>query len=706
MRAMEPLTPSLRRHLVAKQDWLIGGALFVFALLVFLSFRPWDLAALGDIAIFQLFGRLIADGAVPYRDFFDHKTPLVGYVNAVPAIGSNLFGSDYVISTRIVSMVVAASASVGLYMLGRAASLSRIASIAAAGTYVAFNFASFLVAFGIDAKALVSYLGIFGLLAAYRSRWVASGALCGLSALAWQPGAVFLAGAATCALVRRDSGRTKNLALLGTGFFAPFFLLILYFALTGALDEFWQDAFVFNRQYVDRQFTLLPRLGEVAEVIDRGYSSERWVFLLASFGATLWLVLAVGGLWQKHLSAAVTRSAPIAVVTLAVLVYSYVNFTSEVDVLPFLPWVAFWTAFLLDRVSRPMRSAAPMLAIAGTAALFIYGHQGLTDRLPLLTSEGGLSTEKAIVADVERQAGLRDDESIYVMNEPWFLLASGRDHIAPPYYYLWSGVEDLIREREGINATLVRPLLDEQPKLVVLGFPAVWLHPGDRSDIQQSYAGALLFNYERLPTSGLRGSFVTRAANYWVLREEGEQVDPSAQLRAAASIPWLIGGWAASDLRPLLGNPALLQRPPSSRLTDALVWTLDGSGATEIVGDVGAVIPDDIDPNDGTLDFDVVVALSVDGSDGDHVTLQIQVDTASSDSPEDGGARQIATATLDVSTARSGQVFLISLSPEFVFAPGEGMMLSIRRLSGDPRDTYPHDLHLFGLTAAYRPVLR
>lgn len=177
---------------MARQDWLICGGLVVLATLVFVSFRPWALPALGDIAIFQLFGRLIADGQVPYRDFFDHKTPLTGYANALPALFSKLFGTDLIISTRVLSLAAATAAAVGLYLLSRAVQLSRAASVAVAGTYLAFDFASLLVAFGLEAKALATYAGIFAMLAAYRSRWTLSGALGSLAFLAWQPGGIFL----------------------------------------------------------------------------------------------------------------------------------------------------------------------------------------------------------------------------------------------------------------------------------------------------------------------------------------------------------------------------------------------------------------------------------------------------------------------------------------------------------------------------------
>ena len=685
-------------------DWLIGGALFVFSVLVLLSFRPWALPALGDIAIFQLFGRLIADGQVPYRDFFDHKTPLAGYINAVPAVGSNVFGMDIIIATRMVSIVFAAAATCGLYLLCRAASLSKAASVAAAGLYTAFNFASLLVAFGIEPKALVSYFGIFALLAAYRSRWFTTGVLCALSFLAWQPGGVFLIGAAAWAIAKQRANLAATMARMASGFLVPLVLLISYFAIVGALDEFWRDAFEFNRDYVNRQFSLAPQVDVMAEKINRSYGSERWVFLLAALGAGAWLVLAANGLRRRRLPDAVVQTVPVAAITLLVLTYSYVNFTSEVDIIPFLPWVAFWAAWLLDRVSHQMRSAGPAVAVAGMVTLLVYGHIGLLDRLPHLASDDGRAREQAIIDDIEQRAGLQDDDPIYAIDEPWFLLASGRDNVGGPYYYLWGGVQKMIIEREGLEAALVRPIFDTKPKLVVLG-PQLrdWVDPRDRTLLQQQYIGVLL-GYEPIPpVPGGARVRVSRAADYWVLRTGEDQQDFRERLQAVAGFPNIVGGWAANDLRPQAGSPTLVQRARTGGFLEAQAWALAGAGATETVGGMLLTVPHDIDPNDGALDFDIIFSLSQDASNGEHVGLQLQLLTPAR-GDVDSEPLETVYPFLDVSGARSGQLFIITSSVGTQFSAGDEILLSIQRDSGRLDDTFPHDIHVLGIIAAYRQV--
>ena len=694
---------------MARQDWLICGGVVVLATLVFVSFRPWALPALGDIAIFQLFGRLIADGQVPYRDFFDHKTPLTGYANALPALFSKFFGTDLILSTRVLSVALATAAAVGLYLLSRAIQLSRAASVAVAGTYLAFDFASLLVAFGLEAKALATYAGIFAMLAAYRSRWAMSGALGSLAFLAWQPGGIFLIAAAARAITGKEERPGASLLRLIAGFIVPVSLLVAYLAAAGAFDEFWRDTVTFNQGYVDRQFDWVPQIGNIADGITLTYASERWVFLLAAVGAGLWMLLGLYGLRTKVLPDAVTQAAPVAVISLSVLLYSYVSFNSAIDIIPFLPWIAFWSGWLLDRVTRQRHVSTEALAVLCAAALLVYGHHGLWDRLPDLRSEGGRSFEQAIVNDIEERAGLVDGDKIYAIDQPWFLVASGRDHVAAPYYYLWSGVFNMIREREGFEEALVRPILDSKPKLVVLG-PQTrgWLYPWDRSELQGVYAETLLLNYERLPSApGGAGPSVSRAADYWILITDENRVDFAERMHNSATLPGFIGGWAAEDIRSLAGRPELIHQPAAGLFRETSAWALNGSSGAEAIGGIVMPIPDDIDPTDGKLYFNVIVALAEDGGTADRFALELQLQRSFLTEAEQGDkprATFTVTGTRDVSGRSSSDLVLVTVVASFDPLPGEQVAITIERDGSDPQDTYEHDLRVLGLTVSYRPT--
>src|SRR5687768_2361095 len=66
--------------------YLIVGAIALA--LCFLYFPPYDIF-FDDKEIFKYTGFLIAKGKVPYKDFFDHKPPLIFFFNFL----SSLFGN-------------------------------------------------------------------------------------------------------------------------------------------------------------------------------------------------------------------------------------------------------------------------------------------------------------------------------------------------------------------------------------------------------------------------------------------------------------------------------------------------------------------------------------------------------------------------------------------------------------------------------------
>lgn len=474
-----------------------------------LAQQPWERWSVGDLALHQLFGHLIADGKVPYRDFFDQKTPLAWYLNAAADLISRPLGVDYVLAARVLSVSLAAAGTVGLYLVARAASLGRGASAVAALLFIAFDYHSYAAIHGIEPKLLNSYIGIFALLAAYRSRWLLSGVLCALAFLAWPPGGVFLLGAGTVALMNGRATVREAIPRLVVGFVAPVAALLIYLGLVGALADFWADTFTFNRQYVSQEFSWL-RVDLMADRINSGHASDRWLFLVGALGFVAWAWLFT---FARDIVKQTKLVAPLAVVTLAVLGYSYVNFWTVGDVMPFLPWVAFWGAWLLERMARQPRWAPA----AGVAALVLLGYG--FHSLPDLTEVGNPPDEMTIVRDIEQRAHLQPGDPIYVQEEQWYLLLSGRDHLSR-YYFLRNGTYKYAEEREGTYEAVSGPVIERKPKLFVMTTQANWLTQSGWTPLQRIFGPVLLDSYMRLDPQNISSGFsgFTRRAEFWVLR--------------------------------------------------------------------------------------------------------------------------------------------------------------------------------------------
>ena len=519
----------VRAFATAHAELLTAAAIAIFGAGVLLAQQPWDRWSQGDIALFQLFGRLVADGEVPYRDFFDHKTPLASYLNAVPALISRPFDVEYVLAARVMSVALAAAASVGLYFVARAASLGRATSAVAAVLFPAFDYHDYFAVLGIEPNLLNSYVGVFALLAAYRSRWLVAGVLCALAFLALQPGGVFLLGAGTIALM---SGRArKAISLLVVGFVAPVAILLFYFGIVGALGDFWADTVTFNLDYVNRQFSWLP-FDLMADRINSGHSSDRWLFLVGALGFAAWVGTLVSS-FRRGVTSHAVPALPLAVVTVGVLGYSYVNFTTAADILPLIPWVAFWSAWLIDQLGRQPARWAPGAAAVSAVLLVGYGYHSLPD----LVDIGNPTDEGAIVRGIEQRAHLQPGDPIFVADEAWYLLLSERHHLSR-YYTLRGGQYQYAQDREGgTYKALLRPLIEEKPKLVVITRQKDWLTQSKWRPLQKVYGPILLWSYTLLDPATIPSGFARRA-DFWVLRDAQDFESPDTQM---------LDRWQASD---------------------------------------------------------------------------------------------------------------------------------------------------------------
>lgn len=109
---------------------LAGSALFVLRFSYSTSF-VWPGYGGYDSAIFQTVGKAWAGGAVPYADLFDHKGPLIFFVNM---LGYLIYGRAGILVFQTLSLAVTAW---GLYRLGREY-LPRLPALGAAGAALVY----------------------------------------------------------------------------------------------------------------------------------------------------------------------------------------------------------------------------------------------------------------------------------------------------------------------------------------------------------------------------------------------------------------------------------------------------------------------------------------------------------------------------------------------------------------------------------------
>ena len=283
--------------------WASAGAMaLIYSLLLLTSNSPLFRAYGADSAIFVTIGRAIAGGAVPYVDIFDHKGPVIFYINALaqavwPSVVSVwalealwLFASLLVLRRIARALGVRSIWAVGLVQL---AYLALMAVHLDGGNYTEEYcnlFTLLAIAWGLDvAKAQAPdwrhTLGV--------------GAMFGLCAMTRLNNAMPIAGLVLVLCIWLFFAHRRAFVRHAAAFVAGIALTVLpfvaYFWAKGALDAFFYAAFTHNMLY--------------ATYVNEDTFSRRW-WLASEFGqyAKICGLFAVAGLacgWR-----AVGREAP------------------------------------------------------------------------------------------------------------------------------------------------------------------------------------------------------------------------------------------------------------------------------------------------------------------------------------------------------------------------------------------------------------
>lgn len=181
----------------------------------------------------------IAEGRVPYRDFWEHHTPLVWFVFAPVAAFIDSVGTSAIIAMRWAQIPVwiATFWLANLWMRGVGlAAFARWSAMALALSSSMLMIAA--VEYRVDPLACA--LVMAALVLAQRNRGFAAGVLFCLAAWANLRFAPLVVVAVLLLQLRRRDWR------MIAGGLAAFAVTLLYFVVTGSLDELWQQVGVDN----------------------------------------------------------------------------------------------------------------------------------------------------------------------------------------------------------------------------------------------------------------------------------------------------------------------------------------------------------------------------------------------------------------------------------------------------------------------------
>jgi len=234
-------------------------------LLTLLYCPPFDIPR-DDKEVFRYAGWVLFRGGVPYRDIFDHRPPLIFFLNVAGLCLGNwgLWLIDLILTLLATGVFFRCCQR---YKLPFAWLLPLL-----------FNFMlrDFLISDGIgmtrEYTALFQLFFFCVLLGKYRYRDVVAGLFAGLIFFTQRDQVLFLIPFLVyfwfSTGVRSLLTRTLKFA---AGFGVILVPLLLYFAFTGSLGYFWQDAFQFNFSwYTAEKKSLFDHFRTIKQTLDAG----------------------------------------------------------------------------------------------------------------------------------------------------------------------------------------------------------------------------------------------------------------------------------------------------------------------------------------------------------------------------------------------------------------------------------------------------
>ncbi|WP_157558947.1 ArnT family glycosyltransferase [Nocardioides sp. Soil774] len=416
-----------------------------------------------DLGVYSYAGQQVADGVPPYVGILNRAGPLAHAIPGVGALVARLFGTDELVTMRVVFMLIATAAVCTIYVLGRDLLGSRAAGLVTAATLLSFHGFIHYASSGPREKTPMTLFVIVALWALTHRRWFTAGVFTSLATLCLQTAffSTFAAVVAAVMLLLGGAARLRALGRVAVGGLVPVALLAVWFALAGSLREAIDGFYVINRRYTVPN----PVTADLERV---------WLDLDAAYGVTVWLMLAgVVALVLLTVAVAVPRAraaypalrALPAMTTglLAGLAWTLKDYDAWPDLFPVLPFAALGVGAAVAVAVRrlPPRPQWAVTAVVAGACVVLGAVYAASAR------DDTLLDQRQATADVLAQ--LPDDATITSIEAPQPLVLTGRTN--PTRYQMFrSGLQDYMDDTwpGGLDG-FRRDLVADGPDLVSVG---------------------------------------------------------------------------------------------------------------------------------------------------------------------------------------------------------------------------------------------
>jgi hypothetical protein len=456
------------------------GLVIILSAVVYAQYQPFTQTTRGDRANWDYFAQVVSRGGVPYRDVVNIKSPLSAYIGAAAIVATRPLGLRDIYAIRMTCFAMLLMTAGLTFLAGYEFFSSMRVGLLAVLIFLGFDVFERNVA-GIQPKISMILFGLLTLWAIRKDSPFLAG-LCGmLSALAWQPGLLFL-GAAGLAFSRYlTSWRDRNVPRVVSGALIPLAALVLYLWVAGGLRDFylWTIHFNFTVYAPGEAKSVKEFLGYFLRMLGRPYREDILYFVLAVIGMT---VILIRGAKQARVNGAgnlleEASHHSLIIAPLAYLAFCAINVQGEGDLFPFLPFISIFSAVavvaFLDKAGELMMSRrrgvreafyARAAFVATCSLVFLFS---VADTFFNRDARYTLQQQEADVREIT--SNLKPGEKLFVLGSTEILVISGLTS-ASKYFFLDRGKDEYLDQVEpgGFEGWFDR-LKAERPKVVALG---------------------------------------------------------------------------------------------------------------------------------------------------------------------------------------------------------------------------------------------
>ena len=470
------------RAVVKRFEWFDRRRLFWIVLiaggLVYSQAQFWNQPSGGDRANWDYFAQVIARGGVPYRDVVNIKSPLSAYIGASAILVGKPFGLGDVLAIRLTFFVLSVLTLGFTFLVALDYFKSIRIAVFTATVMLTFDAFARFNAGGIQPKTAMVLFGLVTLWAIGKDRPLTAGVFGMLSALAWQPGLLFV-GAAGLAFSRYlTSWRDRKAVKMLVGAAIPLAILLAYFWVSGALQSFYLWNIHFNvTVYAPHESRSLDDFFKhLAKLLNGFYHNSRDYFYLALAGLCV-------AIWQESKRAIKQGGRPFLdrasthVVIIAPMVYfgfCMIDIQSGPDLIPLVPFVAIFAAVAIEFVveqtanlfSRAGKNSGLIQSWAPVAIVAFILYRNVSGAFFFERGFPTLKDQRPAVEEITSH--LEPGDKIFVYGRTEILVLSGLTSVSK-YFLLDRGKAQYLNQVEpgGFNGWLER-LKAERPKIVAL----------------------------------------------------------------------------------------------------------------------------------------------------------------------------------------------------------------------------------------------